>query len=147
VTTRYAFHNRPRKLHPSTDPAKTTATAATRLSGKLSLNIIVAPRMFSARTCGAPGAISNGWHQGDCSDFGCRVFYKCSEGFELIGKSERLCHSDGYWVPKDLPACVRKYFNSELGCACVRMPRRCCCIRVRLRFLPTCGDFHQYHRA
>lgn len=57
--------------------------------------------------------IPNGWHQGDCSDFGCRVFYKCSEGYELAGKSERLCHSDGYWVPKDLPACVRKYFNAE----------------------------------
>ncbi|XP_022181036.1 sushi, von Willebrand factor type A, EGF and pentraxin domain-containing protein 1 isoform X2 [Myzus persicae] len=58
------------------------------------------------RTCGAPGVIPNGWHQGDCSDFGCRVFYKCSEGYELTGKSERLCHSDGYWVPKDLPSCV-----------------------------------------
>lgn len=74
--------------------------------------------IFSARTCGTPGVISNGWHQGDCSDFGCRVFYKCSEGFELIGKSERLCHSDGYWVPKDLPACVRKYFNFELVRLC-----------------------------
>lgn len=69
--------------------------------------------MLSARTCGAPGVVPNGWHQGDCSDFGCRVSYKCSEGYELIGKSERLCHSDGYWVPKDLPACVRKYFNTE----------------------------------
>lgn len=69
--------------------------------------------MISARTCGTPGVIPNGWHQGDCSDFGCRVFYKCSEGYELTGKSERLCHSDGYWVPKDLPSCVRKYFNSE----------------------------------
>jgi len=71
--------------------------------------------MLSARTCGAPGVISNGGHQGDCSDFGCRVFYKCSDGYELIGKSERLCHSDGYWVPKDLPSCVRKYFNAEFA--------------------------------
>lgn len=78
---------------------------------------------FSARTCGVPGVVPNGWHQGDCSDFGCRVFYKCSEGFELIGKSERLCHSDGYWVPKDLPACVRKYFNAEFARAGRSLPR------------------------
>ncbi|XP_050520065.1 sushi, von Willebrand factor type A, EGF and pentraxin domain-containing protein 1 isoform X2 [Daktulosphaira vitifoliae] len=58
------------------------------------------------RTCGSPSIISNGWHQGDCTDFGCRIYYKCADEYELIGKSERLCHSDGYWVPKEPPSCV-----------------------------------------
>lgn len=111
--------------------------------------------IFSARTCGTPGVIPNGWHQGDCSDFGCRVFYKCSDGFELIGKSERLCHSDGYWVPKDLPACVRKYFNTELasthGCS-LTIPianrptglNHCVSVNInRYKTLPRSNDTHK----
>jgi len=33
------------------------------------------------------------------------------EGYELVGKTEKLCLADGTWTPKELPQCVqvRKY--------------------------------------
>ncbi|XP_065203954.1 sushi, von Willebrand factor type A, EGF and pentraxin domain-containing protein 1-like, partial [Planococcus citri] len=58
------------------------------------------------RTCGTPHEISNGWHTGDCFTFNCRVNYHCEEGYELVGRPERTCQSDGLWTPKELPSCV-----------------------------------------
>lgn len=62
------------------------------------------------RSCGQPPDPSHGWHAGECYSYGCRVTYHCSEGYELVGKSERFCQATGDWAPKELPTCVRKYF-------------------------------------
>uniref|UniRef100_A0A1B6MNE1 Sushi, von Willebrand factor type A, EGF and pentraxin domain-containing protein 1 n=3 Tax=Cicadellinae TaxID=33370 RepID=A0A1B6MNE1_9HEMI len=58
------------------------------------------------RSCGAPQDTAHGWHAGECYTFGCRVVYHCADGFELVGRNERTCQTDGTWFPKDLPACV-----------------------------------------
>ncbi|XP_050294789.1 uncharacterized protein LOC126734965 isoform X2 [Anthonomus grandis grandis] len=58
------------------------------------------------RSCGAPTDISHGWHAGECYTFGCRITYHCAEGYELVGKGEKYCQSDGTWTPKELPTCV-----------------------------------------
>ncbi|XP_030753340.1 uncharacterized protein LOC115880296 [Sitophilus oryzae] len=58
------------------------------------------------RSCGAPTDISHGWHAGECYTFGCRITYHCAEGYELVGRAERNCQSDGTWTPKELPTCV-----------------------------------------
>ncbi|XP_054274318.1 uncharacterized protein LOC128994090 isoform X3 [Macrosteles quadrilineatus] len=58
------------------------------------------------RSCGAPQDTAHGWHAGECYTYGCRVIYHCADGFELVGRNERTCQSDGTWLPKELPACV-----------------------------------------
>lgn len=62
----------------------------------------------AARSCGAPQDTAHGWHAGECYTYGCRVLYHCADGFELVGRNERTCQADGTWLPKELPACVRK---------------------------------------
>nr|XP_014289884.1 sushi, von Willebrand factor type A, EGF and pentraxin domain-containing protein 1 isoform X2 [Halyomorpha halys] len=58
------------------------------------------------RSCGAPMDPSNGWHSGDCYTYSCKVTYHCGEGYELVGRLERICQAEGIWGPRDLPACV-----------------------------------------
>lgn len=62
------------------------------------------------RSCGQPPDPSHGWHAGECYTFGCRITYHCSEGYELVGKSERFCQATGDWAPKE-QTCVRKYYH------------------------------------
>ncbi|VVC93465.1 unnamed protein product [Leptidea sinapis] len=58
------------------------------------------------RSCGEPGDVPHGWVTADCHTFGCRAVVQCGQGFELVGKAERYCQSDGAWAPKELPTCV-----------------------------------------
>uniref|UniRef100_A0AAR5P298 Sushi domain-containing protein n=2 Tax=Dendroctonus ponderosae TaxID=77166 RepID=A0AAR5P298_DENPD len=60
------------------------------------------------RSCGSPTQIPHGYHAGECYTFGCRISYHCVESYELVGKGDRFCQSDGNWSPKELPTCVRK---------------------------------------
>ncbi|XP_076241504.1 hig-anchoring scaffold protein [Calliopsis andreniformis] len=57
--------------------------------------------------CGPPADISNGWHAGECYTYDCRVSYHCADGYELVGKAEKLCLADGTWTPKESPQCVQ----------------------------------------
>ena len=59
------------------------------------------------RSCGAPTDIPNGWHAGECYTYDCRVAYHCVDGWELVGKPEKICLADGTWSPKELPQCVQ----------------------------------------
>ena len=61
-----------------------------------------------ARSCGDPGDIPQGRHEGDCHAFSCRVTYSCYPGFDLVGRANRYCQADGTWTPQELPICVRK---------------------------------------
>ena len=61
-----------------------------------------------ARSCGEPGQIVHGQHDGECTTFSCRVTYSCQPGFDLIGRANRYCQADGTWTPVELPVCVRK---------------------------------------
>ncbi|XP_061388329.1 sushi, von Willebrand factor type A, EGF and pentraxin domain-containing protein 1 [Musca vetustissima] len=58
------------------------------------------------RSCGQPPDPANGWHSGECYTYGCKITYNCGTGYELVGKHERTCQSDGSWTPKELPTCV-----------------------------------------
>lgn len=44
---------------------------------------------------------------GECQTYDCRVSFHCDEGYELVGKAERICLADGTWAPKELPQCVQ----------------------------------------
>nr|XP_003703173.1 PREDICTED: uncharacterized protein LOC100877094 [Megachile rotundata] len=59
------------------------------------------------KSCGPPADIANGWHAGECYTYDCRVSYHCANGFELVGKAEKLCLADGTWTPKESPQCVQ----------------------------------------
>lgn len=63
---------------------------------------------FKARTCEEPADILNGHKSSTCHYFTCKVVYHCQAGFELLGKAEYNCLSDGTWNPSDLPTCVRE---------------------------------------
>ncbi|XP_069182645.1 sushi, von Willebrand factor type A, EGF and pentraxin domain-containing protein 1 [Procambarus clarkii] len=58
------------------------------------------------KTCGDPGEILNGFKEGSCFSFSCRVTYHCRPGFEMIGKSNYYCQHDGTWSPHELPVCT-----------------------------------------
>lgn len=62
--------------------------------------------LFVARSCGQPTDPAHGWHAGECYSFNCRITYHCGEGYELVGKQERFCQTEGAWAPKELPTCV-----------------------------------------
>ncbi|XP_071532550.1 LOW QUALITY PROTEIN: sushi, von Willebrand factor type A, EGF and pentraxin domain-containing protein 1-like [Panulirus ornatus] len=57
------------------------------------------------KTCGDPGEILNGFKEGSCFTFSCRVTYQCRPGFELVGRSNYYCQHDGAWSPHELPTC------------------------------------------
>ncbi|XP_043258716.1 uncharacterized protein LOC122400968 [Colletes gigas] len=59
------------------------------------------------QSCGSPVDIANGWHAGECYTYDCRVSYHCADGYELVGKAEKLCLADGTWTPKESPQCVQ----------------------------------------
>ncbi|KAL7300726.1 hypothetical protein TKK_0006705 [Trichogramma kaykai] len=58
------------------------------------------------QSCGAPPDIANGWHAGECYKYDCHVSYHCADGYELVGKTEKVCVADGSWLPSELPKCV-----------------------------------------
>ncbi|XP_069936040.1 sushi, von Willebrand factor type A, EGF and pentraxin domain-containing protein 1 isoform X3 [Cherax quadricarinatus] len=61
-----------------------------------------------AKSCGDPGEILNGFKEGSCFSFSCRVTYQCRPGFELVGKSNNYyCQHDGTWTPQKLPICTQ----------------------------------------
>lgn len=62
--------------------------------------------LIVARSCGQPTDPAHGWHAGECYSFNCRITYHCGEGYELVGKQERFCQTEGAWAPKELPTCV-----------------------------------------
>ncbi|XP_048510711.1 uncharacterized protein LOC105691170 isoform X2 [Athalia rosae] len=59
------------------------------------------------KDCGIPANIANGWHAGECHTFDCRVSYHCEDDYELVGRAEKVCLSDGTWAPKESPQCVQ----------------------------------------
>jgi len=76
--------------------------------------------MISARSCGQPPDPAYGWHAGECYTYGCKITYNCGTGYELVGKHERYCQSDGSWTPKELPTCVCEY--CEIACRACNRP-------------------------
>ena len=39
---------------------------------------------------------------------GKKVWFKCDEGFYLVGKKDFVCQKDGNWNPQPFPSCVRR---------------------------------------
>ncbi|RWS31979.1 hypothetical protein B4U80_04838 [Leptotrombidium deliense] len=40
----------------------------------------------------------------------CTLTYQCNEGYELVGRANRYCQSNGQWSGV-LPSCRRKYIT------------------------------------
>uniref|UniRef100_A0A336MJH4 CSON000867 protein n=1 Tax=Culicoides sonorensis TaxID=179676 RepID=A0A336MJH4_CULSO len=47
---------------------------------------------------------------------------KKSEGFELVGKQDKICQADGAWTPKELPTCVHTKEDKIDGFANINQP-------------------------
>lgn len=77
--------------------------------GDLKGTHLISPFEITARSCGQPPDPAYGWHAGECYTYGCKITYNCGTGYELVGKHERYCQSDGSWTPKELPTCVCEY--------------------------------------
>ena len=44
-----------------------------------------------------------------------KVWFKCDDGFDLVGAKDFVCQRDGNWRPQPFPRCVRR---SELSFSC-----------------------------
>ena len=60
-----------------------------------------------ARRCGKPEDIDHGQRSGNVYIFPNRVTYSCYEGYELVGRSYRVCQASGNWSGS-VPMCRRK---------------------------------------
>ena len=63
--------------------------------------------MNTAKSCGHPGDIENGVRDGLAHTFTSRITYNCNDGYELVGRANRYCQSNGQWSGV-LPSCRRK---------------------------------------
>lgn len=62
---------------------------------------------ISARKCGYPGDVLNGWREGHNYTYHSRVTYHCHQGYELLGSPYRVCSASGEWSGS-IPICQRK---------------------------------------
>ncbi|XP_043209139.1 sushi, von Willebrand factor type A, EGF and pentraxin domain-containing protein 1-like isoform X2 [Amphibalanus amphitrite] len=56
--------------------------------------------------CPPPRSIEHGQLESNCSAYLCRASYQCDQGFELVGRANTYCQSDGTWQPSELPTCT-----------------------------------------
>ncbi|CAG2181064.1 unnamed protein product, partial [Oppiella nova] len=56
------------------------------------------------KSCGHPGDIENGVRDGVAHTFTSRITYGCNDGYELVGRANRYCQSNGQWSGV-LPSC------------------------------------------
>ncbi|XP_037078629.1 protein lev-9-like, partial [Pollicipes pollicipes] len=75
------------------------------------------PDMYcEPKRCSSARQIENGIMENNCSNFLCRASYQCNQGFELVGRANTYCQSDGSWQPSELPTCT------PVRCAPPRQP-------------------------
>jgi hypothetical protein len=68
---------------------------------------------LAAKSCGNPGDIKNGVKEGVVFSFTSKVTYTCDEGYELIGRANRYCQSNGQWSGVT-PSCQREFQDLSL---------------------------------
>ncbi|KAJ8300265.1 hypothetical protein KUTeg_021784 [Tegillarca granosa] len=73
----------------------------------------------SARNCGFPGEIDNGWRSGYMFEYPHQVSYQCKEGYDMEGDSIRRCEANGKWSGR-LPRCIE--FNEAVECVHLTAP-------------------------
>lgn len=61
----------------------------------------------TAGSCGDPGIPSHGSREQTDFKIRSKVYFSCSEGFDLIGSSERMCFPNGTWSGTQ-PFCKRR---------------------------------------
>ncbi|XP_040279978.1 complement component receptor 1-like protein [Bufo bufo] len=62
-------------------------------------------KFCTAKSCGNPGDIDNGYFEATDFLFGAKVTYHCNEGYNMISrKAHRYCQEDGTWS-YDVPQC------------------------------------------
>lgn len=61
----------------------------------------------TAGSCGDPGIPSHGSREQTDFRIRSKVYFTCSEGYELIGSSERMCFPNGTWSGMQ-PSCRRR---------------------------------------
>ncbi|XP_064602043.1 protein lev-9-like isoform X2 [Liolophura sinensis] len=76
----------------------------------------IGPRLTcSARSCGYPGDVLNGWREGYIYSYSNRVTYHCNQGYELLGSPHRVCSASGEWSGS-IPIC------QPVSCGPLRVP-------------------------
>lgn len=60
-----------------------------------------------AKSCGHPGEVEYAMREGNEFTFTSKVSYFCKPGYEIIGRTNRYCQSDGQWSHVK-PSCRRK---------------------------------------
>lgn len=66
----------------------------------------------TAKSCGHPGEIEDGKREGSVFTFTNKISYVCNEGFDLVGRANRYCQSNGIWSGI-APTCVRKFLEHD----------------------------------
>lgn len=69
--------------------------------------LVSVPAGDTAGSCGDPGIPSHGSREQTDFKIRSKVYFTCSEGFDLIGSSERMCFPNGTWSGTQ-PFCKRK---------------------------------------
>lgn len=60
-----------------------------------------------AISCDDPGELAHGYRKYDSFEYNGRVQYFCEEGYEISGRSMRICKENGQWSGS-LPSCNGK---------------------------------------
>ncbi|XP_043572634.1 C4b-binding protein beta chain-like isoform X2 [Chiloscyllium plagiosum] len=58
--------------------------------------IAVRVAQVTARDCGNPGEILNGYYMADATTLGSKTTFYCDQGYRLVGSDYRLCTADGW---------------------------------------------------
>jgi len=72
--------------------------------------VVVAPPGDTTGSCGDPGVPSQSTREQTDFRIRSKVFFSCSEGYDLIGSPERMCFPNGTWSGTQ-PFCKRKSRN------------------------------------
>ena len=106
------------------------------LSTSFFLNIILntpsathsSKHFITGRNCGPPGELINGRHEINEGryKYSSKVTYHCNEGYELQGRSVRICQANGAWSGV-LPNCKRMYRQHD--------KHKWCPLKLYARFL------------
>ncbi|XP_060701428.1 C4b-binding protein beta chain-like isoform X2 [Hemiscyllium ocellatum] len=57
----------------------------------------------TARDCGHPGEILNGYYMAESTTLGSKAIFYCDQGYQIIGTDYRLCTTDGW--SGQIPTC------------------------------------------
>ncbi|XP_038675668.1 CUB and sushi domain-containing protein 3-like isoform X3 [Scyliorhinus canicula] len=67
------------------------------MSGRLILALTAAwVAQVTARNCGIPGKIPNGYYEAPNATFGSKVIFYCNKGYQMVGRNFQICKAEGW---------------------------------------------------